>query len=249
MAGAEPYAATGDGRGALVLHGFTGNPGSVRGLARALADAGLTVELPLLPGHGTKIADMVRTDWEDWSRAAEQAYADLAARCDRVVVVGLSMGGLLAVWLAVHHPEIAGIAVVNPQLAPADAATVALVESMVESGEEVAPGIGSDIAKEGVEERGYDELPLRPLLSLFAASAEVSADLESVTCPVLVFTSAQDHVVDPASSRLLVTMAKGPVEQVMLERSYHVATLDWDRDEIEARTVEFATGVLASSGS
>ena len=245
MAGAEPYSATGDGRGALVLHGFTGNPGSVRGLAQTLADTGLTVELPLLPGHGTRIADMVPTGWEDWSGAVELAYADLAARCDSVVVVGLSMGGLLAVWLAEHHPEIAGIAVVNPQLAPADAATVALIESMVESGEEVAPGIGSDIAKEGVEEKGYDELPLRALLSLFAASAVVSADLESVTCPVLVFTSTQDHVVDPASSRLLVTMAKGPVEQVILERSYHVATLDWDRDEIEARDGRVRDGRVA----
>ena len=65
-----------------------------------------------------------------------------------------------------------------------------------------------------------------------------------MTCPVLVFTSAQDHVVDPVSSQKLVARAKGPVEQVMLERSFHVATLDWDKDEIEARTVAFVTGVL-----
>ena len=66
--GAEPYSATGDARGALVLHGFTGNPQSIRGLALALADAGFTVEMPLLPGHGTDVADMVPTRWEDWSR-------------------------------------------------------------------------------------------------------------------------------------------------------------------------------------
>ena len=72
--GAEPYSATGDARGALVLHGFTGNPQSMRGLALALADAGFTVEMPLLPGHGTEIADMLPTRWEDWSDAAEAAY-------------------------------------------------------------------------------------------------------------------------------------------------------------------------------
>ena len=55
-----------------------------------------------------------------------------------------------------------------------------------------------------------------------------------MSCPVLVFTSVQDHVVDPVSSQKLVDRAKGPVEQVMLERSFHVATLDWDKDEIEA---------------
>jgi carboxylesterase len=246
--GAEPYSATGDGRAALVLHGFTGNPQSMRGLALALADAGLTVELPLLPGHGTDISDMLPTRWKDWSDAAEAAYTELAARSDSVVVVGLSMGGLLSVWLAERHPEIAGIAVINPLVAPPDAGTIELVSSMVESGEEEAPGIGSDIAKEGVSESAYAGLPLRAALSLFEATAEVEADVESVQCPVLVFTSRQDHVVDNASSETLVARAKGPVEQVVLERSYHVATLDWDKDEIEARTVAFVTHVLPPAG-
>ena len=245
--GAEPYSATGDGRGALVLHGFTGNPQSMRGLALALADAGLTVELPLLPGHGTDISDMLPTRWKDWSDAAEAAYAELAARSDSVVVVGLSMGGLLSVWLAERHPEIAALAVVNPLVAPPDGGTVALIESMIENGEEVAPGIGSDIAMEGAVESAYAGLPLRAALSLFAAAAEVEADLASVSCPILVFTSLQDHVVDPASSELLVARAKGPVEQVKLERSFHVATLDYDKDEIEARTVEFVSRVLSLS--
>ena len=244
LPGAEPYSATGDARGALVLHGFTGNPQSMRGLALVLADAGFTVEMPLLPGHGTDVADMVPTRWEDWSGAAEAAYLDLAARSDAVVVVGLSMGGLLAVWLAEHHPEIAGLALVNPMVAPPDGDTVGFVQAMIDNGDELAPGVGSDIALEGSVESAYAELPLQAALSLFAAATEVESALESVTCPVLLFTSTQDHVVDPKSSALLVERAKGPIEQVVLERSYHVATLDYDKDEIEARTVEFATGVL-----
>ena len=246
--GAEPYSATGDARGALVLHGFTGNPQSMRGLALALADAGFTVELPLLPGPRDGHRGHAPDPWEDWSAAAEAAYAELAARCDAVVVVGLSMGGMLACWLAEHHPEIAGIAVVNPLVAAARRRhRSALVEAMIDGGDEVAPGIGSDIAMEGAVESAYPGLPLRAALSLFDAAAEVEADLESVTCPVLVFTSVQDHVVDPTSSDVLVARAKGPVEQVMLERSYHVATLDYDKDEIEARTVEFVTSVLPSA--
>ena len=246
LPGAEPYSVTGDARGALVLHGFTGNPQSMRGLALALADAGFTVEMPLLPGHGTDIADMLPTTWTDWSEAAEATYAGLASRCDSVVVVGLSMGGMLGVWLAERHPEIAALALVNPLVASPDADTVAFVEAMAESGEEVAPGIGSDIALEGAVESAYPGLPLRAVLSLFAATREVEANLESVTCPVLVFTSIQDHVVDPKSSEILVARAKGPVEQVLLERSFHVATLDYDQDEIESRTVEFVTGVLSA---
>ncbi len=247
MQGAEPFAASGDGRGALVLHGFTGNPQSMRGLARALADAGFTVELPLLPGHGTDIADMIPTRWEDWSGAAEQAYRELAARCDCVVVAGLSMGGMLAVWLAEHHPEIAALALVNPLIAPPDADTVGLVQTLLDAGDEVAPGIGSDIAKEGVAESAYPGLPLRAALSLFAATEAVEAAVPAVRCPVLLFTSAQDHVVDPKSSQILAARAGGPVEQVMLERSYHVATLDWDKDEIEAGTVAFLTAVSSAA--
>src|SRR5213080_266698 len=100
MPGAEPFSAPGGPHGALVLHGFTGNPQSMRGLAKAFAAAGFAVELPRLPGHGTAIEDMLETDWRDWSGAAESAYEKLTARCNKVVVGGLSMGGTLTLWLA-----------------------------------------------------------------------------------------------------------------------------------------------------
>jgi carboxylesterase len=232
-----------------VLHGFTGNPQSMRGLALALAGAGLTVELPLLPGHGTDVADMVPTRWEDWSAAAEAAYVELADRCDAVAVVGLSMGGTLSVWLGERHPEIAALVLVNPLIEPPDADTVAFIESVIEGGDEVAPGIGSDIALEGVIESAYPESPLRAALSLFAAAGDVAADLGAVTTPVLLFSSTQDHVVPPVSGDRLVAEVKGPVERIMLERSFHVATLDHDKDEIEARTVTFVTDHLPPAGA
>jgi carboxylesterase len=249
LPGAEPYSAPGDARGALVLHGFTGNPQSMRGLALALTGAGLTVELPLLPGHGTDVTDMVPTRWEDWSAAAESAYEELAARSGSVVVVGLSMGGTLAVWLAERHPEIAALVLVNPLIEPPDADTVAFIESMIEGGDEVAPGIGSDIALEGAVESAYPGSPLRAALSLFAAAGDVAAQLGSVTAPILLFSSKEDHVVPPASGDRLVAGVTGPVERVMLERSFHVATLDYDKDEIEARTVKFVTSLPAPSGA
>jgi carboxylesterase len=248
LPGAEPYSASGDARGALVLHGFTGNPQSMRGLAQALAGAGFTVELPLLPGHGTDVADMVPTRWSDWSTAAETAYTELAGRCDHVVVAGLSMGGSLSVWLGERHPEIAALVLVNPLVEPPDADTIALLDTLIEGGDETAPGIGSDIAQEGVVESAYAETPLRAALSLFEGAAEVAAGLGSVRAPILLFSSVQDHVVPPASGDRLIADVKGPVERVMLERSFHVATLDYDKDEIEARTVKFVTDLLPSAG-
>src|SRR3954464_14582979 len=113
LPGAEPFTADGGPHGVLVLHGFTGNPQSMRGLAEAFAAAGYAVELPRLPGHGTSVDDMATTTFADWSAAVERAYDDLAGRCERVVVAGLSMGGTLAAWLAARHPEIAGLVVIN----------------------------------------------------------------------------------------------------------------------------------------
>ena len=69
--GAEPASFTGGPHGILVLHGFTGDPSSMRPLAESLAAAGYTVELPRLPGHGTAMEDMLPTRWADWSGAAE----------------------------------------------------------------------------------------------------------------------------------------------------------------------------------
>jgi carboxylesterase len=240
LAGAEPASFDGGPHGALVLHGFTGSPQSMRGLATALADAGFTVDLPLLPGHGTTLDEMKQTDFADWLAAAEETYAALAARVDDVVVVGLSMGGTLAATLAVNHPEIIGAVFVNPLIAPPDSETVTGLQAMAAAGETELPGIGSDIAEPGTTELAYLGTPLRPLLSLIEATGPLVERLGDLRCPILVFTSTQDHVVAPSSSDVLAANAAGPVERVTLERSYHVATLDYDRDDIERRTVAFA---------
>jgi len=89
-----------------VLHGFTGNPQSMRTVAKVLADAGFSVELPLLPGHGTSVQDMIPTRWADYAEAAETAYEQLHSSCAHVAIFALSMGGTLACWLAERHREI-----------------------------------------------------------------------------------------------------------------------------------------------
>lgn len=242
--GAEPWSAAGGATGVLVLHGFTGNPQSMRGLAEAFAAAGFTVEMPLLPGHGTSVDDMLTTSWADWSAAAEAAYADLAARCDRVVVAGLSMGGSLTCWLASRHPEIVGIVCVNPAISVAPEMVTA-VQEMVDAGTDRIPAIGNDVADPSQVEKAYEATPLRPLLSLAAAADELRGDLVKIACPILLLTSPQDHVVDPRDSDILAGAASGPVERITLERSYHVATLDYDKDLIFERAVAFAHEVTA----
>jgi carboxylesterase len=228
----------------LVLHGFTGCPQSLRGLAEAFAAAGFAVDLPLLPGHGTSVDDLLDKSWSVWSAAAEEAYRALAARAERVVVAGLSLGGALTAWLAGQHPEIAGIVCVNPAVEVPPDVVKALVET-VEAGVDRIPAIGGDVADPAGREKAYDATPLRPLLSLAAAADELRGEMAKVECPVLILTSTQDHVVEPRSSDLLAEGVSGPVERITLERSYHVATLDYDKDLINERAVEFARRVTA----
>jgi carboxylesterase len=244
MSGAEPMSVEGGPVGVLVLHGFTGNPQSMRPLADAFAAAGHGVEMPLLSGHGTRVEDMLDTNWVDWSSDAEAAYQRLAARSEVVVVAGLSMGGSLTCWLATRHPELAGIICVNPATQVAADVRV-FVESLIADGQEVMDGLGSDVADPDSPESAYPQTPLRPLRSLFEAATEIQPDLPKITCPLLLFTSPEDHVVPPADSDYLASQVSGPVERVSCDRSYHVATIDYDRDMIIERSLEFVQKVTA----
>lgn len=247
--GRAPFSAAGGPHGALVLHGITGTPGSVVGLAAALAGAGLAVEAPLLPGHGTVVEDLAEVGWQEWTGAVERAYQDLAERCERVVVAGLSMGGSLACWLAAHHPEVAGLVCINPMVEPPADSFLEILRDLLAGGNTMLPPIGADLARPDAREPSYDRLPVAPLLSLMEALGEMEPRLGRIACPLLLFTSARDHVVPPRSSDHLAERVAGPVERVVLERSYHVATLDHDGPEIELRTVAFATAVTAGAVS
>jgi carboxylesterase len=245
--GAEPWSHDGDGpNGALVLHGFTGNPDSMRGLAEAFAAGGFHVEMPLLPGHGTAVEDMVPTRWADWVGEAEAAYQRIAARSEKVVVAGLSMGGTLTLRLGADHPEIAGLVCVNPATMPMQEELLQAVREMLEGGMVVMPGIGSDIADSSVTEKAYPETPLAAILSMVDDGvAHVAEEYPHMTVPLLLFSSPQDHVVPPEQGDYLAEHYGAPVERITLERSYHVATQDYDKELIFEASVDFAKRVTA----
>ena len=243
--GAEPFSHVGSGdAGVLVLHGFTGNPGSMRGLADACAAAGFHVEMPQLAGHGTAIEDMVPTRWADWSSDAEAAYQTLAARASKIVVMGLSMGGSLTLWVGAQHPEVKGIVCVNPATQPQASEVIDMLQGMVDAGTIVMDGIGSDIAEPGVVETAYPGTPIAALHSFQVDGlVPLSQRYANMKMPLMLFTSVQDHVVSPSDSDALAAQYGGPVDRVMLERSYHVATQDFDKGIIFEGAVAFAQRV------
>ena len=212
----------------LVLHGFTGSPRSIRPWAEHLAEAGYTVSAPRLPGHGTTWQDLARTGWQDWYSTAQEAFTALTAKCGQVFVTGLSMGACLALRLAeIHGPAVRGVVVVNPSLA-ADT-KLFLLAPVLKHLVRTLPGIASDIAKPGVREVGYDRVPVRAAATLPKLWSETTRHLGEVTQPVLVYRSAADHVVGPASMRVLrAGIAESQMTVRELPDSYHVATLDND---------------------
>ncbi|MDQ3757288.1 MAG: alpha/beta fold hydrolase [Actinomycetota bacterium] len=233
--------------GVLVLHGFTGQPLSVAGLADAFSSAGFEVEMPTLPGHGTRLEDMIPTRWPDWVGEALAAYDRLAGRVDRVLVAALSMGAALACRVTVDRPGgVAGLVLVNPIVEPPGEALFDILRTSLEQGVEVIAAIGSDIAKPGITEAAYDGTALAAALSMYEGVRELAPRLGEITCPVLLFNSPQDHVVPPSNSDFLAASVSGPVERVTCERSYHVATLDFDKELIEERAVQFARHVVGS---
>ena len=235
--GAEPFSADGGTVGVLVCHGFSGSPRTVRPWAEYLAAAGLTVRAPRLPGHGTTWQDLGRTGWQDWYGAAMSAFAELSAACEQVFVTGLSMGACLAFRLAqTQGPKVSGLVVVNPSLAPDT--RLFLVAPVLKHVIPSLPGIAGDIKKPGGDEGGYKRIPVKAAATLPALWKLTARHLPEVTQPLLVYRSTVDHVVGPASMRVL-TAALPAAEVRPLPDSYHVATLDNDAPAIFEGTLAF----------
>ncbi len=244
LPGSEPFEASGGPLGVLVLHGFTGSPQSLRSLAESLARAGHTVALPLLPGHGTSVEDLMTTDWSSWSAAAFAAFDRLAAHTERVAVVGLSMGGGLVAAVAEQRP-VAGCVFINPLVKPPAPELLTGLDELLAAGVDRIDGIGSDIKRPGAAEAAYAQTPLACARSLFTGIADVYERLGDITAPSLLLTSREDHVVSGDNSDDLAARVAGPVERVWLEDSYHVATLDHDAALVEELVTAFV-GRLAS---
>lgn len=248
---ARPERTGGRRVGVLVQHGFTGNPVSMRPWAEDLAERGYAVEMPLLPGHGTRWQDLNRTTWADWYAESNRAFDKLVSENDEVVAVGLSMGGALCLRLAADRGEdLAGVVVVNPAVDTLrkDVKLLPILKHVVPA----FPGIANDIKKPGQDEHGYPMTPLKAAASMFAAYADLRRDLPRVTVPVLFFRSEEDHVVDISTSRALKAgLSSRDFTERVLTDSYHVATLDNDAPTIFAESAEFierVTGPHTTTG-
>ena len=247
--GAEPVSIPdGPYGGVLLLHGYMGTVQTVRDWAMAFARAGFAVEAPLLPGHGTSAEELANTQWSDYVRCAENSYRKLVERHQHVFVGGLCMGGPIAAWLATQHQEMAGLMIINGHFNTPKHWNINFLKELLKTNRKFFPWFRGETLQNPHAPKMivYEQSPIAPMLSLHPSLRELRQHLDDIHCPVLVFTSLHDKVLAPDDNEPWFKPISGPVEHILLERSGHVATLDYDKDIIEARSVAFALAITES---
>lgn len=220
---------------ALCLHGLTGTPYEVRPLGEALARAGLRAVGPPLPGHNRTPEELSRVQHGEWLAAAREAFEELRATHERVVLVGLSLGGLVSLALAAEtHPD--AIAVVGTPLR----LRVPLLP-LLPAVRRVKPFLrktaGSDIrdAEARARHPSYDRMPLASVEQLRALQGLVRRRLSQVRAPILVAHGLLDATAHPDDARaILEAVGSSEREILWLESSGHVVPVDRDGPRLAA---------------
>ena len=229
--------------GALLIHGFTGSPPEMRLVGDYLHQRGITVSGPLLPGHGTSADDMNRCKWTEWTDRAEEALIALQARCETVFVGGLSMGSVLALYLAIHHPELSGIIAYSPAVWPADRLIylTPVLKHLIPK-KPKSDNNDSDLTDPDADLRlwSYEENPTFAAHEFLKLLRRVRRGLPQVTCPLLVIHSTLDQAIHPNSARLTYERVGSPdKEMVTLRNSGHCLTVDSEWEAVANKTYEF----------
>ncbi|MDY7076275.1 MAG: alpha/beta fold hydrolase [Chloroflexota bacterium] len=229
--------------GALLIHGFTGSPPEMRLVGDYLHQRGITISGPLLPGHGTSVDDMNRCKWTEWTDRAEEALIALQARCETVFVGGLSMGSVLALYLAIHHPELSGIIAYSPAVWPADRLIylTPVLKHLIPK-KPKSDNNDSDLTDPDADLRlwSYEENPTFAAHEFLKLLRRVRRGLPQVTCPLLVIHSTLDQAIHPNSARLTYERVGSPdKEMVTLRNSGHCLTVDSEWEAVANKTYEF----------
>ena len=232
--------------GVLLIHGLTATTTEVSLLAKNLHDSGYTISAPLLPGHGTKPEDLYDITWNDWAWEVEMQYQRLATLCDHVFVGGESTGAVLALELALRHPEIAGL------LCYAPAIKLPVPTSQELQMRAISPII-NELPKNSMGTnpywQGYRVYPLRAALELIRLGRYVRRRLEEIHQPTLVVQGRNDKTISPDSGEIILNGVAAQLKEMhWMESSGHIILLEKELPQITAVTLDFMGQALDASG-
>jgi len=246
--------------GVLLLHGLCGTPAEMRFVAMGLARAGYTVHVPQLAGHGDENSGR----WQDWYVSARQALVDLRKECDTVIVGGLCMGAILGLHLAARNPgKVQGVSLFSPTLwingwampwytklfklvrsrwfaefmTFPDAASLGIkcprVRQFVQ---QALSGEGSEYGRAGV--------PATMVLEHRRMVDAAMKLLHRVKQPTLIVHSQEDDYAAIDNAVYLKGELAGKVDMVVLDDSYHMVTLDKQRQVVVDSTRAFVARIV-----
>lgn len=238
MEGAEPLFLLGGDCGILLIHGFTGSPAEMGLLGEFLHKKGYTILAPRLSGHGTTVEDMVNTEWSHWYSSVEDAYHILKAVCSRIVVVGLSMGGLLALKLSTEYTVDKVISLSAPIFIADKRLNLLPIYRMFRRFVPKRRKVYKDIPKQYTV--CYNLTPLRSLSSLLVLLKQVDTLLPSVTVPTLIIQGKHDHTVEPRSAEHIYNKVGSAEKKIIwLNKSGHIVTIDIEHERVFQHIAEF----------
>jgi carboxylesterase len=246
---AEPFYFPGNSTGCLLIHGFTGAPAEMRPLGEYLAENEFSVLGVRLSGHGTKMADLKRSHWQDWSASVLDGWNLLQSTTDKIILVGLSMGGALALFHASFLPVKGVISLsapyrIDPNPRLAILPFLSLFIPYISKGE-------SDwLDPKAVEEHfSYDKYPTKAILQLNLLLKEMQVSLPKITAPALLIHSKKDLGVNPVNMTLIyqnLGTKEEDKEMFWLENSGHVVTRDLEKMIVFNKILNFTKGIRGS---
>ena len=251
--------------GVLLIHGLGGTPVEMRYVAQGLHRAGYTVYSCQLSGHCGTTQDLIEAKWQDWTADVVKAL-DKLAHCNQIFVGGLSAGSLLALYLAEQFPNrITGTLLFSPTLILNGWAmpwympylhylrpSMQFVEVMMPEREphglkdERIRRLVVNSMQSSSSDAGVFETPLSTMVQFNALSAYMRKKLKNITVPVLSFHPREDDFSDISNSYEILRKIKGKSELVVLDDSYHIITLDKQRDTVIYKSIEFIENVKES---
>lgn len=234
--------------GFLLLHGFTSGPHSMKEIAQKINAHGFPVTVPLLAGHGTVVEDLNKTRFQRWQQQVRDEFASLSAHVEKITVMGLSMGGTLALDAACEldsEPRLAQTIVINPALGFKNPAAhfAGLLKHVVP----YTSPIANDMARTNQDEHAYGKTPtagVEQLAGLIRTVRSKLAHRPPEQKPVHLMLSAVDNVVPRTSAKLLRKRLGSNFTETILPNSRHVATMDLDLDQIVEKSIHAARGEL-----
>ena len=223
--------------GCVLIHGFTGTPWTLADLGASLMRHNIMVSIPLLPGHGTKPSDLIGVSWKEWVKVCRIEVEKMWRICDEVFLIGLSMGGTIALLLATEI-ECNGVITLSAPVTLSSFVikVVSLLRFFVKYWKKKPFSSSSPI----LSQTGYDRYPLGALLEFIKLLDYVKNLLTKVKCPVLIIHGKNDKKVNSSNAELIYNNVNSTDKQkIILDTSHHIITKGVDKEKVEKEILAF----------